>query len=309
VQLDHIVHDMAFTVAEYVPAGQASQTRSVVELPASATRSPGSHVVHAVQVVAFALVENEPASHAMHVRSELVVPAETTRSPGAHSDHAVQELAFVLVEYEPSSHAVHVLSELAVPSETTRSPRPHSDHATQNVAPTADQVPAAHGAHAVAPVPSVEKVPAGHALHANLPLISEQLVAPSHALVMPSHVPASHVSLVVHASPSSHALPVVGPQVPSVAAPAATLHAWQSLLPPPHALSQQTPSVQKPEAHRSSVAHAVPTENPRSSLATKMSRSPAFEVCAAPAVNGKFADCVYPVTYAAPAPSNAIPRA
>jgi hypothetical protein len=54
------------------------------------------------------------------------------------------------------------------------------------------------------------------------------------------HVPLSHIPP-VHDAPFAR-----GPHVPSTVAPAATLHAWQSAVPPAHARLQQTPSVQKP---------------------------------------------------------------
>jgi hypothetical protein len=63
----------------------------------------------------------------------------------------------------------------------------------------------------------------------------------------------------VHALPSEHALPVVGPQSPLVAAPAATEQAWQSLAPPPQAELQQTPSTQKPEGHPALDEQVCPT--------------------------------------------------
>ena len=174
-------------------------------------------------------------------------------------------------------HAAHARSELAVPAETTRSPGTQSDHAEHTVTPAADHVPAAHGVHAVAPVPSAEKVPAGQALHSPV-AGSMQLVLASQGLPAPSQLPALQVSVVVQLSASSQMLPVVGPQVPSTAAPAATLHAWQSLVPPPHALAQQTPSVQKPLTHSAAAVQAAPLGRPRSSLATKTSLFPALVV-------------------------------
>ena len=74
------------------------------------------------------------------------------------------------------------------------------------------------------------------------------------------HVPAWQVSVWVQALPSSHVLPVDRPQVPSLAAPAATLHAWQSLVtPPPQAVSQHTPSTQKPLPHCVPLVHDCPS--------------------------------------------------
>ena len=129
-----------------------------------------------------------------------------------------------------------------------------------DVAPAADQVPGAHAVHAVRPVPSAEKVPAGHAPQLYPPPPpSLQLVPLRHGLA-PPQVPAEHTSVVVHASPSEQALPVDGPQVPSAVAPAATLHAWQSVEPPPHAALQHTPSTQKPDKHDAAALHALPFE-------------------------------------------------
>jgi hypothetical protein len=94
-----------------------------------------------------------------------------------------------------------------------------------------------------------------------------QLVPLRHGVPEPVQAPALHTSVVVQALPSEQALPVEGPHVPSTAAPAATLHAWQSFVaPPPHAASQQTPSTQRPEAHAAPLVHALPfvaTERPK----------------------------------------------
>ena len=75
----------------------------------------------------------------------------------------------------------------------------------------------------------------------------------------PVHVPVWHVSVCVQASPSSQAVPLTGPQVPSTAAPASTEHAWQSFaVPSPQAASQHTPSTHKPLPHWLSRPHALP---------------------------------------------------
>ena len=56
-----------------------------------------------------------------------------------------------------------------------------------------------------------------------------------------------------------HVLPFfTGPQVPFLAAPAATLHAWQSTLPPPQAVLQHTPSTQKPVEQSLFLVHLPP---------------------------------------------------
>lgn len=60
----------------------------------------------------------------------------------------------------------------------------------------------------------------------------------------------------MQASPSSHALPVEGPQLPSFAAPAATEHAMHASA--SHASSQQTPSTQYPLAHASAPTQGSP---------------------------------------------------
>lgn len=55
-----------------------------------------------------------------------------------------------------------------------------------------------------------------------------------------------------------HSTPLTFTHVPSAGAPAATLHAWQSVrLPCPHCESQQTPSTQKFETHSLSSEHVV----------------------------------------------------
>src|SRR5690606_32431492 len=60
-----------------------------------------------------------------------------------------------------------------------------------------------------------------------------------------------------------HTVPDVrGAQVPSTAAPAATVQAWQSVvLPPPHAVLQHTPSTQKPLWQSLAPVHAAPFAN------------------------------------------------
>jgi len=81
-----------------------------------------------------------------------------------------------------------------------------------------------------------------------------------HGLVEPTHVPATHVSVSVHAFESLQAVALRGEHVPSATLPAAVLHATQSLVePPPQALSQQTPSTQKPVAHCAALEHVDPT--------------------------------------------------
>ncbi len=55
---------------------------------------------------------------------------------------------------------------------------------------------------------------------------------------------------------------VSGAHVPLVGAPAATLQTSQSLIsPPPHAVSQHTPSTQKPLAYCGLPVHATPFTN------------------------------------------------
>ena len=72
-------------------------------------------------------------------------------------------------------------------------------------------------------------------------------------------LPAEHESAPLQATPSSQADEFDrGPQVPFVVAPAATLHAWQSLVPPAQAESQQTPSVQMPVAQSEGPLHGSP---------------------------------------------------
>jgi hypothetical protein len=127
-----------------------------------------------------------------------------------------------------------------------------------DVAPALDHVTGAQGIHIVSTVPSAEKVPAGQAPQVKPPGPPSLQLAPLGQGLVPVQVPAAQTSAVVHASASEHALPVVGPHAPSVAAPAATLHAWQSLVPPPHAVLQHTPSAQNPETHCAPALHALP---------------------------------------------------
>jgi hypothetical protein len=84
-------------------------------------------------------------------------------------------------------------------------------------------------------------------------------------VLTPSHVSGgSHVPLPArHTVPAATAVQVPSPEV----APAAVLHAWQSpATPPPHAVSQQTPSAQKPLSHWIPLVHGAPFG--RSSIST-----------------------------------------
>ena len=63
----------------------------------------------------------------------------------------------------------------------------------------------------------------------------------------------------MHIVPSLHVVvSAIGPQVPSTAPPAAIEHARQSVVPPPHALAQHTPSVQNPLEQSALLAQAAP---------------------------------------------------
>jgi hypothetical protein len=73
---------------------------------------------------------------------------------------------------------------------------------------------------------------------------------------LPAHAPALQRSTCVHASPSSHAVPVKSSQSPSTFAPAAAEHA--SHAPPSQALEQHTPSTQKPLSQSPAAPHAAP---------------------------------------------------
>src|SRR5262245_6134604 len=73
----------------------------------------------------------------------------------------------------------------------------------------------------------------------------------------PVHMPAWHVSPWVQASPSLQTGPVSSAHVPSVAAPAAIEHPSQG--PALQAVSQQTPSTQKPLPQSLGCTHATAT--------------------------------------------------
>jgi hypothetical protein len=81
--------------------------------------------------------------------------------------------------------------------------------------------------------------------------VGQSVLMPSQASV------ASHRPVAVRQTMPLFAVP----QVPSAVAPAATLHASQSpALPPPQAVSQQTPSTQNPLRHSMLAPQAVPLE-------------------------------------------------
>jgi hypothetical protein len=69
----------------------------------------------------------------------------------------------------------------------------------------------------------------------------------------------SQTSVRVQRSPSLQARPLRGAQVPSTAAPAALLHAWQSpVFVPPQASLQHTPSTQLPDLQSVRSLQALP---------------------------------------------------
>jgi hypothetical protein len=86
-----------------------------------------------------------------------------------------------------------------------------------------------------------------------------QTLPSSQSIVLPAHVPVVQTSFSVHALPSSHDVEESCWQVPSEAAPAATLQAWQSVgSSPPHSVRQQTPSTQNPVAQSVSSLQEFP---------------------------------------------------
>jgi hypothetical protein len=85
------------------------------------------------------------------------------------------------------------------------------------------------------------------------------------AFASPGHAvdPATHVSATSHTPAEARHVTAPGfasgVHVPSFVPPRATLHAWQSVVtPPPHAVSQQTPSTQNaPPSQSPWTAHAM----------------------------------------------------
>jgi hypothetical protein len=79
--------------------------------------------------------------------------------------------------------------------------------------------------------PRLHVVPSGFGCAAHAPVAAMHALVTSHSpgaghdTIAPPQVPAVHVSFIVHALLSLHALPVAAPHTPSTAAPALTLHA------------------------------------------------------------------------------------
>lgn len=209
----------------------ATQLRSRVVLGGTASSSLAAQTVHGVHAVAFAASEYAPGAQGAHERSAVVLPLLATDWPATQLCHGAQVVALEVVENVPVAQGAHVRSIVALPGDETNVPAAHAVHATHADEPGAPNVPGPH-AH-VWPV-----VPFG-----------AHVVPAAHGLGPATHVPAWHVSPAVQASPSLQTTAVAAPHVPSVAAPAATEHAIQSVVPPPHAVVQQTPSVQKPLSH------------------------------------------------------------
>jgi hypothetical protein len=117
------------------------------------------------------------------------------------------------------------------------------------------------------------KPSAGHValLPVHVSATSHGPAAARHTVAADAKRSAGHVALLpVHVSATSQSPAEArhvhtaerNPHVPFTAAPAATLHAWQSVVtPPPQSLSQQTPSTQCPLRHCEAEAHALPLGN------------------------------------------------
>ena len=125
------------------------------------------------------------------------------------------------------------------------------------------QTPLMHVSSSVHALPSLQLVPSTALGLVHAPVAGLQTPATwqassgAHVAATPTHDPAWHVSFVEQRLPSLQDAPFErAPHVPFTAAPAATLHARQSFgSPPPHALSQQTPSTQNPSGHWLPVVH------------------------------------------------------
>jgi hypothetical protein len=99
-------------------------------------------------------------------------------------------------------------------------------------------------------------------------------------------------------TPSPQAVPLARVlQTPFTVAPVTTLHAWQSVTPspPPHALSQQTPSTQLLDMQLLATVQAAPFSPDGAIRVTNTSIPPAYVVSKPPVV-GKSVDSVSPVT-------------
>jgi hypothetical protein len=124
------------------------------------------------------------------------------------------------------------------------------------------------GARHIVPVASLASVGHASAAPSQLSATSQAPADVRHSVPAAAFASAGQVS----ADPSQlsatsqfpadarHIVPIDnGAQIPFIAAPVATLHAWQSVgLPPPQAALQQTPSVQNPLAQSVLCAHVAP---------------------------------------------------
>jgi hypothetical protein len=114
------------------------------------------------------------------------------------------------------------------------------------------------------------KASAGHAalLPVHVSSTSQTPAEARHTVVAGAKASVGHAALLpVHVSATSHGPAEArhvrpadtNPHVPFTAAPAATLHAWQSVAtPPPQSLSQQTPSTQYPLTHSEAEVQFAP---------------------------------------------------
>jgi hypothetical protein len=111
--------------------------------------------------------------------------------------------------------------------------------------------------------PPWQAVPSGWDGVAHAPVCVSQVPATWHSSraahtvgLPPTHTPAWQASIVVHASPSLHGVPVSSAQVPFAGAPLAVEHAWHA--PAAQAVLQQMPSTQNPLPQSAAVEHIAP---------------------------------------------------
>ena len=231
--------------------------------------SPVVHALVSLQVVPLALtgfeqvpleVSQTPAvwhwSCAVQVTTPVVVQTPAWQlSPVVQPLPSVQVAPSVLLGFEQRPDVVSQVPTLW-----------HWSSAVQVTVLAGVQVPVWQVSPVVQALPSVHVVPLAFDGFEQVPLKVSQMPASWHwseavqtTAVPVQAPPAVHASAEVQRLLSLQEAPTVRlPQVPLADAPAAMLQAWQSLVPPPQAVLQQTPSTQNPDPHCEFIVQAVP---------------------------------------------------
>jgi hypothetical protein len=232
--------------------------------PTTAAHVPAA--LHASHWPSHAALQHTPSTQNVELHSTLPahvwpfglsgtqVPA-AQRLLAAQSDGTVHELAQAVA---PQMNGVQLCvctagHAAALPVQAPRNVAvPTAQEAARHWVPASTNRSTGHAAAAPLQLSATSHTPPA----ARQPTEDGRKPSTGHADEMPSHD-----SLTSHTPASGRHTTVAGSgeQVPSTGPFAATLHAWQSVVPPLHAVLQHTPSTQRALSHSAAVVHGAPS--------------------------------------------------